>query len=233
MKKLAIIPAFNEAANIAAVVADLRDFDGDILVVNDGSTDATAQVARSLGVQVISHPFNLGIGGTVQTGLKYAFEKGYDLAIQFDGDGQHRGDQVAKIVGMVESGAVDLAIGSRTMPGGYQMTLSRWCGSRIFRALILLLSGKIINDPTSGFRAYGRKTIALFSRFYPDDYPEVECIVTAARNGLKLGEVSVLMRGRLSGHSSINRRKSAYYMVKVSLALVVNAMRGKILVGES
>lgn len=233
MKILAIIPAYNEAGNIKAVIEDLKSFRGDLLVVNDGSTDATADIAKSLGAHVISHPFNLGIGGTVQTGLRYACEQGYDMAIQFDGDGQHRGDQIFKIVELVQKGEADLVIGSRTLPGGYKMGITRFIGSRIFHCLIRCLAGKAIHDPTSGFRCYGRKTIRLFSRFYTDDYPEVESIITAARNGLRVVEVPVLMRGRLSGHSSITRRKSAYYMLKVTLAMVVDAMRGRDLVGES
>ena len=160
------------------------------------------------------------------------FETGYDLAIQFDGDGQHRADQIRKIVAKVASGEADLAIGARTLPGGYKMGITRWCGSRIFHWLIRLLSGNTINDPTSGFRCYGKKAIRLFSRYYPDDYPEVESIITAARNGLTIAEVPVLMRQRLSGHSSITRRKSAYYMLKVSLALVVDAMRNETLEEE-
>ncbi|MBJ6801050.1 glycosyltransferase family 2 protein [Geomonas propionica] len=233
MRILAIIPAYNEARNITAVIEDLKSFRGDILVVNDGSTDDTAAVAKSLGAHVVSHPFNLGIGGTVQTGLRYAYEHGYDMAIQFDGDGQHRGDQVFKILELVQKGEADLVIGSRTLPGGYKMGITRFIGSRIFHCLIRCLAGKAIHDPTSGFRCYGKKTIRLFSRFYTDDYPEVESIITAARNGLRVVEVPVLMRGRLSGHSSITRRKSAYYMLKVTLAMVVDAMRGRDLVGES
>lgn len=232
MKILAIIPAYNEAGNIQAVIEDLKSFGGDILVVNDGSTDATAAIAKSMGALVVSHPFNLGIGGTVQTGIKYAFQNGYDAAIQFDGDGQHRGDQISKIVEPVRRGEADLVIGSRTLPGGYKMGLTRFIGSRIFHCLIRFLAGKAIEDPTSGFRCYGRRTLALFSRFYTDDYPEVECIITAARNGLKVMEVPVLMRGRLSGHSSITRRKSAYYMMKVTLAMVIDAMRGRELIEE-
>lgn len=233
MKILAIIPAYNESGNLRAVIEDLRSFGGDLLVVNDGSTDDTAALAKSLGAQVISHPFNLGIGGTVQTGLKYAREKGYDLAIQFDGDGQHRADQIPRIVELVAGGEADLVIGSRTLPGGYKMGATRFLGSRVFHCLIRFLSGHSIQDPTSGFRCYGKRTIQLFSRYYTDDYPEVESIITAARSGLRVLEVPVLMRGRLSGHSSITRRKSAYYMLKVTLALVVDAMRGKMLLGES
>lgn len=233
MKILAVIPAYNEAGNIRAVIEDLKSFRGDILVVNDGSTDNTAEIARGMGAHVVSHPFNLGIGGTVQTGLKYAFENGYDMAIQFDGDGQHRGDQIFKIVELVERGEADLVIGSRTLPGGYKMGVARFIGSRMFHLLIRALSGHAVEDPTSGFRCYGKKTIRLFSRFYTDDYPEVESIVTAARSGLRLVEVPVLMRGRLSGHSSITRRKSAYYMLKVTLAMVVDAMRGRHLIEES
>ena len=227
MKVLAIIPAYNEAANLRAVVEDLRCFDGDVLIVNDGSSDHTLSIARELGVMVVSHPFNLGIGGTVQTGLKFALAKGYDLAIQFDGDGQHRADQIGRIVAKGEAGEADLVIGSRTLPGGYKMGITRWFGSKIFHCLIKLLSGVTIKDPTSGFRCYGHGAMQLFSQYYPDDYPEVESIVTAARSGLRVTEVPVLMRRRLSGHSSITRRKSAYYMLKVSLALIVDSMRGK------
>jgi glycosyltransferase involved in cell wall biosynthesis len=233
MKILAIIPAFNEAENIHAVLEDLRCFNGDVLVVNDGSTDDTAAVAKSCGAQVVSHPFNLGIGGTIQTGLKFARERGYDLAIQFDGDGQHRADQIFKITELVLGGEADLVIGSRTLPGGYKMGITRFLGSRVFHWLIKSLSGHTIEDPTSGFRCYGKRTIALFSRYYTDDYPEVESIITAARSGLRVVEVPVLMRGRLSGNSSITRRKSAYYMLKVTLAMVVDAMRGRLLFVES
>jgi glycosyltransferase involved in cell wall biosynthesis len=232
MKILAIVPAYNESANIQAVIADLQSFGGDVLVVDDGSTDDTAQVARELGAQVISLPFNLGIGGTMQTGFKFARERGYDLAIQFDGDNQHRGDQIHKIIERVASGELDLVIGARSLPGGYQMGASRWVGSRIFHYLIRFLSGKAIHDPTSGFRCYGRRTIQLFSRHYADDYPEVESIVTATRNGLRVAEVPVLMRGRLTGNSTITRRKSAYYMMKVTLALVVDAMREESFLSE-
>ena len=232
MKILAIIPAYNEAENIHAVLEDLRCFDGDTLVVNDGSTDDTAAVAKSLGAQVVSHPFNLGIGGTIQTGLKFARENGYDLAIQFDGDGQHRADQIARITELVLRGEADLVIGSRTLPGGYKMGITRFMGSRVFHWLIRTLAGHTIEDPTSGFRCYGKRTIALFSRYYTDDYPEVESIITAARSGLRVVEVPVLMRGRLSGNSSITRRKSAYYMLKVTLAMVVDGMRGRLLVEE-
>ena len=233
MKILAIIPAFNEADNIHAVLDDLRCFGGDVLVVNDGSSDETAAVAKGLGAQVVSHPFNLGIGGTIQTGLKFARENGYDLAIQFDGDGQHRADQIFKITELVLRGEADLVIGSRTLPGGYKMGITRFMGSRVFHFLIKTLSGHTIEDPTSGFRCYGKRTIALFSRYYTDDYPEVESIITAARSGLRVTEVPVLMRGRLSGHSSITRRKSAYYMLKVTLAMVVDAMRGRLLQEET
>jgi glycosyltransferase involved in cell wall biosynthesis len=233
MKMLAIIPAYNEEANIQAVVDDLRCFPGDLLIVNDGSSDATAAVAKRLGVPVITHPFNLGIGGTVQTGFKYALENGYDLAFQFDGDGQHRGDQIGKILEKVIAQEADLVIGCRTIPGGYRIGATRWIGSRIFHCLIRLLARQTIQDPTSGFRCYGKKTMQLFASYYPDDYPEVESIITAARHGLKIEEVPVLMRRRLSGHSSITRRKSAYYMMKVSLALVVDSVRAKTLWRES
>lgn len=228
MKALVIVPAYNEETNLPFVLQDLQGFAGDVLVVNDGSKDGTEAVARRLGVPLVSHPFNLGIGGSVQTGIKYALRNGYDYAIQFDGDGQHRADQIGEIIAKVEAGKADLVIGARTLPEGYKCGFSRKIGSVIFSLLIRLLTGKRIADPTAGFRCYGPDALRLFSLTYPDDYPEVESIITAHRNGLTVVEVPVVMRQRLSGHSSINRRKSAYYMLKVTLALVVDAMREKI-----
>jgi glycosyltransferase involved in cell wall biosynthesis len=228
VKVLVIVPAYNEETNLPFVLRDLQGFAGDVLVVNDGSKDASEEVARSLGASVVSHPFNLGIGGSVQTGLLYALRNGYDYAIQFDGDGQHRADQIGAITPLVEAGKADLVIGARTLPEGYKCGFTRKIGSLIFRFLILLLTGKRVSDPTAGFRCYGPSAIRLFSLSYPDDYPEVESIITASRNGLTVSEVPVLMRQRQSGHSSINRRKSAYYMLKVTLAMLVDAMRSKI-----
>lgn len=232
VKILIIVPAYNEEANIPFVMEDLNEIRADVLVVNDGSTDATAEVAEGFGATVVSHPFNMGIGGTMQTGFMYAAANDYDMAVQFDGDAQHRADQIRRIIEPVGSGEADLTIGSRTIPGGYRIGVTRWFGSKIFLGMIKGLTGMRINDPTSGFRCYGRKTLQLFSRRYPDDYPEVESIITAHRSGLRVREVPVLMRPRLSGHSSITRRKSAYYMVKVSLAMLVDAMRGKSLADQ-
>jgi glycosyltransferase involved in cell wall biosynthesis len=228
VKALVIIPAYNEEANLPFVLNDLKDFHGDLLVVDDGSSDATAAVARRLGASVVSLPFNLGIGGSVQTGLIYALRNGYDYAVQFDGDGQHRADQLDRITAAVESGAADLVIGARTLPEGYKCGWSRKIGSVIFCLLIRLLTGKKVSDPTAGFRCYGRNALRLFSIAYPDDYPEVESIITASRNGLVIAETPVLMRPRQSGRSSIDRRKSAYYMLKVTLAMLIDAMRDKI-----
>lgn len=228
MKALVIVPAYNEALNLPFVMDDLRGIGADVLIINDGSKDETEEAARSLGAPVISHPFNLGIGGSVQTGLLYALRNGYDYAIQFDGDGQHRADQIGAITAMVEVGKADLVIGTRTLPEGYKCGVTRKVGSLIFCALIRILTGKRVADPTSGFRCYGRNAIRLFSLSYPDDYPEVESIITASRNGLTIVEAPVLMRQRQSGNSSIDRRKSAYYMLKVTLAMLVDAMREKI-----
>jgi glycosyltransferase involved in cell wall biosynthesis len=228
VKALVIVPAYNEEANLPFVLQDLQGCDADVLVINDGSKDATEKVARSLGAAVVSHPFNLGIGGSVQTGLKFALRNGYDYAIQFDGDGQHRADQIGEIVRKVEQGTADLVIGVRTLPEGYKCGPARKIGSVIFCLLIRILAGKRVSDPTAGFRCYGPNAIRLFSLTYPDDYPEVESILTASRNGLTIAEVPVVMRQRQSGCSSINRRKSAYYMLKVTLALLVDAMREKV-----
>ena len=227
MKVLVIVPAYNEEKNLAFVLDDLRDFSGDVLVVNDGSTDGTRLEALRHGTPCASHPINLGIGGTVQTGILYALRNGYDCAVQFDGDGQHRADQLDKIIAPAAAGLSDLVIGVRTLPEGYKCGVTRKIGSLLFCLLIRLLTGKRVADPTSGFRCYGPGALRLFALTYPDDYPEVESIITASRNGLRIVEVPVIMRQRQSGHSSINRRKSAYYMLKVTLAMCIDAMRGK------
>lgn len=225
MRVLVIIPAFNEEASLPMVAADLGDRCRDAVVVDDGSQDGTSRVARDLGLTVIRLPFNLGIGGAVQTGFKYAREEGYDAAIQFDGDNQHRADQIPQILAPIERGEYDLVIGSRHRAGGYSFPFFRRIGGLWFSWLLGRLSGLDITDPTSGFRGYGPRALDFFSQTYPDDFPEVESTLLAAKKGLRITEVPSLMRPRHGGESSICGLLTPYYMVKVSLSLMITWMK--------
>jgi glycosyltransferase involved in cell wall biosynthesis len=229
---LIIIPAFNEESSVPFVANELKGLRYDVILIDDGSSDATSHVARRQGLKVISLPINLGIGGAVQTGFKYAREHNYEIAIQLDGDGQHRGDQIESIIAPVFKGQADLVIGSRVLEASYVFPRSRRLGGMFFSFLIGSISGVTVTDPTSGFRCYGKKALRLFSEQYPEDFPEVDSIVVACKNGLRILEVPVLMRQRHAGTSSISARASVYYMIKVALSLLVNAMRKKTSRGE-
>ena len=221
---LAIVPAFNEADSIAEVVSEIRDFDREIevLVVDDGSTDATAALAEAAGARVIRLPINLGIGGAVQAGYLYAFEGGFDLAMQIDGDGQHDARELELLLEPILAGRADLAIGTRFAGRrSYRAPLARRIGIGLFAALVSLRVRQRMTDTTSGFRAVNRRGIRLFAADYPHDYPEVESVVTAARGDLRFCEVPVEMRQRAGGKSSITTFRSFYYVVKVLLALFV------------
>lgn len=228
VKLLFIVPAYNEAASLPGVVRELRAYypEADIVVVNDGSTDATAAVARSLPVHLLDLPYNLGIGGAVQTGLLFADRAGYDVAVQFDGDGQHRADQVGELLRALEASGADVVIGSRFLaPSGYTPPLLRRLGIALFRLVISHVVGQRITDSTSGFRAFRREAIAFLARDYPHDYPEPESVVTLCRQGFRLCEVPVAMRERQAGRSSITPLRSVYYMAKVLLAIAISASR--------
>jgi glycosyltransferase involved in cell wall biosynthesis len=221
---LAIVPAFNEVASIAEVVSEIRDFGREIevLVVDDGSTDATAAVAEAAGASVLRLPLNLGIGGAVQSGYLYAFERGFDLAVQVDGDGQHDARELSRLLEPILAGRADLAIGTRFAgPRSYRAPLARRIGIGLFATLVSLRVRQRMTDTTSGFRAVNRRGIRLFAADYPHDYPEVESVVTAARGDLRVCEVPVAMRHRAAGQSSITTLRSFYYVVKVLLALFV------------
>lgn len=225
MRALIIIPAYNEEENIPKVAEDLKESIHNAVVINDGSTDKTLHVAALFGFKVINHPYNIGVGGAIQTGLKYALLRNYDIAIQFDGDGQHRADQIKNIIEPVIAGEANLVIGSRLLAGGYKFPFLRKIGSRWFSLLLYIFGGVRVTDPTSGFRCYGREAIEFFSRYYPEDYPEVESIIYASRAGLKIKEVPALMRHRVAGRSSIGLFQSIYYMLKVSLGVILSSLR--------
>jgi glycosyltransferase involved in cell wall biosynthesis len=221
---LAIVPALNEAESIAEVVSEIRDRDEriEVLVVDDGSADATAEVAESAGARVLRLPANLGIGGAVQAGYLYAFERGFDLAVQVDGDGQHDPRELGRLLEPIVTGRADLAIGTRFAGArSYRVPLARRIGIGLFAALVSLRVRQRMTDTTSGFRAVNRRAIRLFAADYPHDYPEVEAVVTAARGDLRVCEVPVEMRPRTTGRSSITTIRAFYYVAKVLLALFV------------
>jgi len=229
-KGLIIVPAFNEENNISTIIKEIRNcrINCDILIIDDGSTDATAEVARSNEVPVVSLPFNLGIGGAVQTGFKFALRNGYDYAIQVDADGQHNPSEIEKLLKPLTEEEFDVVIGSRYLDkNDYQTTFLRRVGAVIFMGLNFLAIGQKVKDNTSGFRAYNRRTIEFLARTYPDDYPEVEAVAVLGMNGFRIKEIPVKMRSRHSGSSSITSLKSIYYMIKVSLAILVNVFRSK------
>ncbi len=225
MKLLIIIPAYNEEDSLPFVAADLGDLIKDSVVINDGSRDNTGDIARNLGFRVIDLPFNIGIGGSVQTGLKYASDNDYHVAVQFDGDFQHRADQIENILEPVKRGEADLVIGSRVLAKGYRFPFLRRLGGKWFSFLLYLLSGVRVTDPTSGFRCYGRKAIEYFSKNYPEDYPEVESVLMGSKIGLRIQEVPAFMRARTKGRSSIGAFKAVYYMIKVTLGILIGSLR--------
>ncbi len=228
MSILVIVPALNEEKSIPGVIRDLKDQvpQADVVVVDDGSTDATTRIAREMGVKVLELPFNLGIGGAVQTGYLYAHQNGYDIAVQFDGDGQHIAAEVKKLIDPLVSGRADLSIGSRFLaPGEYRAPFFRKMGIRIFSFVLSRILGVSVTDSTSGFRAANRRAIEFFSRSYPDDYPEVESLVLLHKMHMRMEEVAVTMRGRAGGRSSITPIRSVYYMTKVLMAIFIDLMK--------
>ena len=235
---LVIVPAYNEGENIVRVIEDLKGIDLalDVLVVNDGSSDNTCQAAQATGkALVVDLPKNLGIGGAVQTGFKYANRNGYRIAVQFDGDGQHIAGEIAKLVGVLESHGANMVIGSRFLKkhGGFRSTFVRRIGIQTFQVLNSLLIGQKITDNTSGFRVYDRKAIEFLSRYYPVDYPEPEAVILMGRNGFRIEEEFALMRERQGGDSSIAGMYGIYYMIKVVLAIVMTALRKPLTGGKN
>src|SRR3989338_3732543 len=230
-KLLIIVPAYNEGVAIKKTIDEILalNLPLTILVVDDGSKDATKIEARRAGAQVISHPFNLGIGGAVQTGFKFAARYGYDVAVQVDGDGQHDASYLEKLLEPVLKDEADMAIGSRFIAPflGYQSSVIRRIGIHFFANLINFLIDCRVTDPTSGFRAVNKKMIGIFARYYPQDFPEPEAIVVARRYEARIQEVPVDMRKRASGHSSIRYLNTLYYVVKVTFAILLDKLKKK------
>lgn len=228
MKKIAIIPAYNESASIVNTVSDIiNNAPGfDYVVINDRSRDNTLQVCKENNINVINLPLNLGIGGAVQTGYWYALENDYDIAVQFDGDGQHDAKYLNKMADFLIENDCDMVIGSRFIEKeGFQSSSARRFGIKYFSFLIKLLTGKRITDPTSGYRMGNRKIIEQFANAYPKDYPEPETVVAILDKGKKVAEMPVVMRAREEGVSSISLKKSVYYMIKVTLAMIIERIR--------
>ena len=232
LRGVAIVPARNEEGAIGGVVREIRAFDPalEVVVVDDGSADRTAAVAAAAGAHVVRLPFNLGIGGAVQTGFRYALAHDFELAVRLDGDGQHDAGQLPAVIGPILAGEADIVVGSRfaARDGHYRSPLSRRLGIRLFAGIVSLLVGQRVTDTTSGFQALNRRGIALFAADYPHDYPEVEATVMVHRHRLRLREVPVVMRERSTGSSSITALRSVYYIAKVSLALFVGLFRRSI-----
>ena len=228
LRRLAIVPAFNEEGAVGRVVDALREYDAalEVVVVDDGSADRTSDVARAHGAHVLRLPFNLGIGGAVQTGFRYAWENGYELAVRCDGDGQHDPAELPKVLGPVLAGEADIAVGSRfNGADGYRSSATRRIGIRLLALIVSAIARQKVTDTTSGFQALNRKALALFAADYPHDYPEVEGMVMTIKHRLRLVEVPVTMREREHGRSSITALRSIYYMAKVLVALFVGLFR--------
>lgn len=230
LRKLAIVPAYNEEGMVGRVVRDIGRHapDFDVIVVDDGSVDATTIVAEREGATVLRQPFNLGIGGAMQAGYKYALHRGYDVAVQVDGDGQHKPEYLpAMLEALHTSGAeADMVYGSRFLGDpGYKVPFMRRLGNRIFGIVLSRICGQAITDPTSGFRMVNRNGIELFARDYPHDYPEVEAILMLNAHRLRIHEVHVRMNARGFGESSIDYPRAAYYMIKVMLAIFIGLLR--------
>ncbi len=229
MKKLIIIPAYNESECIEQTVRDIMEnaADFDYVIINDCSTDNTREICESNGFNIVNLPINLGIGGAVQTGYMYAMEYGYDVAVQVDGDGQHDPQFLRQMADYIEEHQVDMVIGSRFIEKkGFQSSFLRRAGIKYFTGLIRLCTGKKITDPTSGLRMAGKNVIRLFAQNYPKDYPEPESMVAVLKRKFIVHEIPVVMRERQGGTSSITMKRSIYYMVKVTMAIFMEALRG-------
>ncbi len=228
MKSIVIIPAYNEEKSIEKTVEDIIQNapEFDYVIVNDCSKDDTLRVCMEKGLHVLNLPINLGIGGAVQTGYRYALKNGYDFAVQFDGDGQHDAKYLQQMRDHMIEHKQNMIIGSRYIQKeGFQSSGLRRFGIRYFSVLIQILTGTKITDPTSGMRMVDREVIEIYAESYPKDYPEPESVVAILNQKKKVGEYPVIMRERMEGVSSISPMRSVYYMIKVTLAILVEMLR--------
>jgi glycosyltransferase involved in cell wall biosynthesis len=233
MKRIAVIvPAYNEESAVAAVVDEINAlnafnrFHADAVVVNDCSRDKTAVVVSSLNCILLDLPVNLGIGGAMQTGFRYAFENGYDYAVQCDGDGQHPPEEITKLFYAIEEGKSDIVIGSRFIEkNGFVSSYMRRLGIKFFKHMIWMYCRITITDSTSGFRMLNRKALSVAAFDYPDEYPEPESIILFSKNHIRISEIPVIMRERQGGVSSIRSLNTLYYMLKVSIAIFFTYIR--------
>ncbi len=228
---LIIIPAYNEEDTIEAVIDSIRQYvpQTDIVVVNDGSVDDTRNIAEAKGVNVLNLPYNIGIGGAVQTGYKFAVEMDYDIAIQVDGDGQHPADAIPELINEIRNNEADMVIGSRYIGDkDREASVSRAIGKSVLSKVISLLTGQKITDSSSGFRAANRKVIHLLARMYPRDYPEPESLVFLVYENYRIKEIPVKMSERWAGKSSITFLKGIYYVIKVILATIIDIFKERV-----
>lgn len=228
MKILVVVPAYNEEITIRNVVYLITKYQPgiDVLVINDGSSDQTHAMAENAGAQVIDLPYNLGIGGAVQTGFIWALRNKYDIVIQVDGDGQHNPYYLERLIQAVKENEADVIIGSRfIIDTGYKGSKIRKLGISFFSNLLAFICESNYFDPTSGFRALNSKALKIFAEYYPSDYPEVESIVYGLKQGLRIKEIPVAMKARQGGNSSITPLKSVYYMFKVTVMLFCKQRR--------
>jgi glycosyltransferase involved in cell wall biosynthesis len=228
MSTIVIIPAFNEAKRIAAVIAGVRaSVPGAVVVViNDSSRDDTATVARQAGAIVVSHPFNMGYGAAIQTGYKYARDKGYDYLVQLDADGQHDHSCIPALLAPVIKGEADIAIGSRFLGTSYRPPLARRLGMALFRRIVSIVTGMDVTDTTSGYQAFNRNVIKFFcTDVFPVDYPDADMLIMLHRVGFRMTEVPVRMFENSEGKSMHSGLKPLYYMFKMLLSICVTLMR--------
>lgn len=227
IKVIVIVPAYNEEEAISSTLTHLTQTSYDICVINDGSKDRTSEIAKTFTkVHVIDMPFNVGIGSAMQTGYKFAHKNGYDIALQFDADGQHSVEDLEKLIEPIANGEADMVVGSRFLEKtDYKGTITRRIGILYFYQLLKIITGEKFTDPTSGYRAKNKKVIAQFSEKYPKDYPEPEVLVQLKKRKMIIKDISVHMKDRQGGKSSITPFKSIYYMIKVSLSIFMQKIK--------
>jgi hypothetical protein len=228
LKVLIIIPAYNEAENIQKTVDNVKLYNYDVCVINDCSKDNTYEICKAdKDIVTLDLPFNLGIGGAVQTGYLYAMKEGYDIVVQLDGDGQHDSSYIKDLIQPLLQDEADMVIGSRFIERrGFQSSAARRVGIKFFKGLISFFYKERITDATSGFRAVNKALIKIFAKSYPADYPEPETNAALLRQGYRVKEIAVMMKSRGGGQSSISTSKSIWYMIKVTTAIIIDYLRG-------